>query len=646
MKGVAMAFVCAAMLSSCGVTQHQSSSKEVETSLFDSDFKVAMANIDQDKFLMKDRNRLLYLMEKGKIEHLSGHYEKSNEYFEQAYIMLDDKIKSSAGQFIAGKFTNAMAEPYKGEDFEKVTIHYYKALNYFQLGKPEEALVEAKRINIKLNALNDKYEKNKNKYSADAFSQIVQGVLYESIGDVNNAFIAYRNAEELYSANNDQYFGVPLPDQLKKDLIRTSRQLGFTQELNAYQKRFNMYADPSKSKTLVKPVAAKTKGTKKSAKGKTQVLAVVGKPKDMGEVIVFWENGLGPVKGQTKITVSGVTGGSLGTFSDEANDIIIPIPAGVNIGLNAIAIPKYLPRESYYKKASFVVDGKEEDFDLSQDFYNIAKQCLKDRMMREAIDIAVRLAAKKAASKGLSTLANHLSGGLASNITSLAVDAANVATEKADTRNWRTLPATISYARIPLKEGNNNIAIKKYGANGIDVDTIHVNGKPGLQVMSYFDLGRTISAPAIVSALSVATPDAVSTTGMLTMFNASNASKATLTTAPELPIPVELYDKWIDGGKNISYMVTYQRKIRGGINYFIKTLFLKNMGQAKLKAEYSITEAPIDDTYKAIKPGSMMVGTAKTYTKFSKTLDPGKEVVGTVVWNTSPLYTVTFLKVE
>ena len=221
LKGVAMVFITSAILSSCGVTQHQSSSKEVETSLFDSDFKVAMANIDQDKFLMKDRNRLLYLMEKGKIEHLSGHYEKSNEYLEQAYIMLDDKIRSSAGQFIAGKFTNAMAEPYKGEDFEKVTIHYYKALNYFQLGKPEEALVEAKRINIKLNALNDKYEKNKNKYSADAFSQIVQGVLYESIGDVNNAFIAYRNAEELYSANNNQYFGVPLPDQLKKDLIRT-----------------------------------------------------------------------------------------------------------------------------------------------------------------------------------------------------------------------------------------------------------------------------------------------------------------------------------------------------------------------------------------------------------------------------------------
>src|SRR5690606_98056 len=180
----------------------------LENDLYSGNFATASANLDQNKFLQKDRNRLLYLMEKGKLEHLLGNYETSNTYLEQAYIMIDDRIRTNAGQAISAKFTNPMAEPYKGEDFEKVTIHYYKALNYFLLGQPAEALVEAKRINIKLLELNDRYASNKNKYSEDAFSQILQVIIYESTGDINNAFIAYRNAEEIYTRNGGNYFGV------------------------------------------------------------------------------------------------------------------------------------------------------------------------------------------------------------------------------------------------------------------------------------------------------------------------------------------------------------------------------------------------------------------------------------------------------
>jgi len=197
---VALLFLIA--FQSCGTYNTQTS--DIESNLFNGDFNQAITNIDKNKFLLKDRNRLLYLMEKGKVEHLRGNYEVSNALLEEAYIIIDDRINTNVGQAIAAKVTNAMAEPYKGEDFEKVTIHYYKALNYFQLGLPDAALVEAKRINLKLYQLNEKYSDNKNKYSEDAFSQILQGILYEATGDINNAFIAYRNAEEIYGRNNNQ----------------------------------------------------------------------------------------------------------------------------------------------------------------------------------------------------------------------------------------------------------------------------------------------------------------------------------------------------------------------------------------------------------------------------------------------------------
>src|SRR5690606_21157720 len=114
-------------------------------------------------------------------------------------------------------------------------------------------------------------------------------------------------------------------------------------------------------------------------------------------------NGLGPAKDQIIITASGGSGIFYGTYmdGDVMEEIIIPIPIGSDIGsINAIAIPKYTARESYYSKAAIMVGDKEQDFQLAQDFYPIAKQCLKDRMLREVIGIVTRFAVKKAASEG------------------------------------------------------------------------------------------------------------------------------------------------------------------------------------------------------------------------------------------------------
>ncbi|PZP42355.1 MAG: hypothetical protein DI598_17005, partial [Pseudopedobacter saltans] len=380
----------------------------------------------------------------------------------KAYIMIDDKIKTNVGQAIASKLTNPMAEPYKGEDFEKVAIHYYKALNYIGLDQPEEALVEAKRINIKLTQLNDKYSSNKNKYSKDAFAEIVQGILYEKVGDINNAFIAYRNAVDIYQSDSGQYLNVSIPLQLKKDVLRTAKELGFKYEYSTYKTKFEM-----------------------------EDFQIPTKPES--EAIVFWENGLGPVKDQVKITASATDGAFLGTYDDDNGNIVIPIPAGVNLGINAIAIPKYVKRAPYYQNASLVVDGQNEiPFELSEDYYSIAKQCLRDRMMREVIDICVRFGAKKTVSKGLSLLANHFLGSTAETVTKWGADAAGAITEKADTRNWQSLPATISYIRVPLHEGENDFTIKKY-SNGIaSTDTIHLSYKNGIQIINYFDINEAV----------------------------------------------------------------------------------------------------------------------------------------------------------
>ena len=56
----------------------------------------------------------------------------------------------------------------------------------------------------------------------------------------------------------------------------------------------------------------------------------------------------------------------------------------------------------------------------------------------------------------------------------------NTVTEKADTRNWQSLPAFVSYVRIPLQEGENTITVNY---NGSPI-TLQVKGNGGLQMKS------------------------------------------------------------------------------------------------------------------------------------------------------------------
>lgn len=586
---------------------YNSKTADIENELVTGQFQKASASIDANKLLKAKRNRLLYLLEKGKMEHLSGNYEESNKLLEEAYILIDDRIRTNAGQAIAAKFTNPMAEPYKGEDFEKVTVHYYMALNYFFLGQPNEALVEAKRINIKLLQLNNKYKNNKNKYAEDAFSQILQGILYEGTGDINNAFIAYRNAEEIYTRNDGAYFGVPLPEQLKQDLIRTSKQLGFTQEYNDYLKRFNITAPKS-------PLVPVT-----------------------GEAIVFWENGLAPAKDQIVITASGAGTFFYASYFDDgiAQDILIPIPLGINIGsINAIAIPKYRRRPSYYSKAALIVNGKEHYFEPAQDFYTIAKQCLKDRMLRETIDLVTRFAAKKGSSALLAAIAKEALGDNAEDIVRFSADAAGALTEKADTRNWQSLPATIGYARVPLTPGaENKFVIKKYGPQGIDTDTIAIPYKRGLQIVNYFDLGRTQILPA------------------------ATQPAATVTPTPVKPFPAldktiaAKYDKWVTDASGVNYKVSYYNDMRNGSNQYGKKIYFTS--DKNVTVTYTITEKPLTKDYKLVtldefeKLEEDGKPTGNLYYTLKDKVAAGKEITGWYPFiQKSPDFYVTIVNVE
>ena len=390
----------------------------------------ANKSLDKNKKEAKNNNRLLYFLQKGGVLQMLEQYEESNKYFEEAYIFTEDFRKSYTKEALS-LLANPGIKPYAGEDHELVLIHYFKALNYLRMSKYDEALVECRRINNKLNLLNDRYEKKKNRYKRDAFAMNLMGITYEASGDINNAFIAYRNAFEAYEEDYKESYNTDVPIQLKKDLLRTAYLNGFKEELGMFEQKFAMKYEP--------------------------------KDKEGGELVFFWHNGLGPVKDEWSVNFFIVKGqGGVVMFVNEELGLNFPFPLPAmgqssgglgDLKFVRVAFPKYLERKPYYRSGELLVGQKSYKLEEAENINNIAFKTLEDRMLREMANSLMRLALKQAAEQQVRKKNENL-GALLSVI--------NAVSEKSDTRNWQTLPYSISYARVPLKEGVNQLKLKTF----------------------------------------------------------------------------------------------------------------------------------------------------------------------------------------
>lgn len=406
---------------------------------FNEDFTVG--NIEKaQKFLIQQKkaaekkDRLLYFLDRGVVEQMLGNYEVSNEYFEKAYIYTQDYRKNFSYD-ILGSIANPMLKPYKAEDFETVLIYFYKAINYIQLNQLDEALVEVKRVNIALNELNDRYENKKNRYKEDAFAHTLMGIIYEAKNDYNNAFIAYRNALNVYNSNYQENFNTSAPRQLQEDLLRMAKYNGFNNELAQYEKEFGFNYQP--------------------------------KEKGNGDLVFFWLNGLGPVKGEFSINLARDGNSSGLVFANESAGYSFPVSVNTSNGkveesdLNQVrfvrmAIPKYIQRSPLVNEAYLQVGDQKHALEKAEDINQIAFSTLEDRMLREMGKSIARLVLKQASELAVSSKNEDLG---------FLVSTLNAVTEKADTRNWQTLPYSINYQRLSLNQGNQNVNLITKGDN-------------------------------------------------------------------------------------------------------------------------------------------------------------------------------------
>ena len=393
--------------------------------------------LEGSKKASEGRAKLLYYMNRGVVTAMLGEYEESNRFFEKAYTLGED-LRNNYWNIASSYLVNPLFANYTGEDHELLLIHYYKALNYLQMGNAQEALVECRRLNIKLIKFADRYPagKGKPKYHRDAFIHTLMGLIYDADHDYNNAFIAYRNAVDIYREDYLPLFGLDAPTQLQQDLLRTAHLMKFDDEQRRYEKLFN---------TKYKP--AKHSG---------------------GELVFFWNNGLGPVKDEWSINFALARGaGGLVNFQNQQYGWNFPFyleddeeyeEKGLSdLKVLRVAFPKYEERPLLYQKASIrTAQGASFPLQRAEDVNAIAFRILQQRMLQEFGKSLLRLAVKKAAEYGVREKNDDL-GAL--------LGVVNALTERADTRNWQTIPHSIYYTRVPLPVGEQTVTLKTSGNN-------------------------------------------------------------------------------------------------------------------------------------------------------------------------------------
>jgi len=353
-----------------------------------------------------DEDEVLASLNKGMLRRMKGDYQGSNRIFEIAKKLIEELYGVSVSEQAGSMIVNDTLRSYSGDRYEQLLLHAYMAMNYIQLDDFDSARVEMLQANVKMQEWGEDPED-------DPFVRYLSGMIYEALGEKDQAVVSYRQAKDVYKATiKKQNTGIPTV--LKKDLLTSLANQGFYDELRVLKKEFKM--------NTFKPEAIS---------------------KGFGELIVVLNSGLAPIRKEVAIAAV-------------SNDVT---------GTVKIAVPRYSEPKSFYSARLTTEHKVSADLELVENIDALARAALSNDMPVITARAITRAVVKHKTQKFAEERGGTWGGFLAT--------VANIASEQADTRSWITLPQTIQMARVKLPAGVNKVNIEIYNASGTMVDTIN-----------------------------------------------------------------------------------------------------------------------------------------------------------------------------
>lgn len=388
-------------------------------------------------------DKLLYLMERGRIAQISGDIESSIADFEQVLAEFEAKeaaarITASGTAGAAGALLlNENAIPYEGESYERIFVHTFQALNFLQQRNLEAAGVEVRRANLeqqlalreneaevskaeardeearkaamiegqnrdykqKFSSLSQLASKVKNSFQ-NAYSFYISGLIYEMRGEYNDAYIDYKKALEIYPDNR----------YLRDDVVRLAKRLGMDADLA------QLTTSPAKTQL------------KHPSEGE-------------GKLVVLYEQGYVPEKKEVNILID-----------------LRGVP-------NNMVFPTYVNNQPPRRPLVIGLNGARlGETETIVEPTAMAAKALEERLMGMIVRQGLRvLARERMKDKQMESVFGMLAG------------LGQMLLNRADLRSWLMLPAEVQILHTAAAQGEQTLTLK----DGLHSSEVAVDIRPG-----------------------------------------------------------------------------------------------------------------------------------------------------------------------
>ena len=438
--GMTAALVLSALLAGCAGSAVRSYDKELKSTVADvraGDVAGALERLEAnapktDATQADDPTKgkdILYFFEKGQLLRLNNDIEQSRDTWLQADEIVriwEDAYKKDPTQVISdiGAFLiNDKVRRYDGQDYEKVFLSANLALDHVLLDDIDSARIEMKKTFEREKLIESFREQEYDKIKEEGDKQ---GVLTK-LDDL---------AKE----------GYPVADLEDPEVLSLK---------NGYQNAFAHYLagyffEVKGEKSLAEPGYKNALELRPDSKLIKEKVGKVGQAKprpNEADVLFVIESGFAP--------------------SWKSHTIPLPLPVNKEVVVVPLSFPTVVPDARVYVPSSLSVAGKTLPVETLVNVDALARRQLKDQLPGIIGRTAVRGILKGALQYQASKKGGALAGALAA--------VGTTASEQADERSWRTLPARVSIARAILPVGEQRIAFDSgYGTYS---GTVTIDGK-------------------------------------------------------------------------------------------------------------------------------------------------------------------------
>lgn len=374
------------------------------------DWKAGLANAAQDKSKPKD---FLSALEAGEVRRISGNYDGATDawLFADVYVRgWEDKAKSAPEALLegAGSFLiNDKVRTYDGKDYERVALASRLAMNYLSKNDWDKARTEVTKLHERESIIADFRDAQYEKVRKDSKSENVK----TDMTVLNGYPVNTLDAAEVTSLRNS--YQSAIGHYLAGFVYEQSGDTSLAAA--GYRQAIELRPDSQSLRAALKGLDQRIHRTD---------------PKNTDTLIIVESGEISPIKSMTI---------ALPVYS---SDGYIAVP---------MSFPVITPLANNGLPANVLIDGKPAQIDGVTNYDAMARRALKDEMPGIILRSTIRAIAKGTAIKQAQKQGNALA--------SLFVNIVAIASEVADDRMWRALPANVGISRQKLAIGSHTLSI-------------------------------------------------------------------------------------------------------------------------------------------------------------------------------------------